>query len=680
MTTDMHHLLASRRFLPMFVTMFLGAANDNLYKSALVVLITFGLAERAGVDAPLMVTAAAGIFIAPFFLFSAWAGQLADRFDKATIAKAVKLAEIAIMGVAAAGFYLDDVWLLMGILFCMGAQSALFGPVKYSILPQHLNEDELIAGNALFEGGTFLAILIGTIVGGLLVMTDGGPAWVSVLVIAIAASGFAASLFVPEARPLQPDLKLSVNVLGGTANMLKHAAKHRDVFVSILGISWFWLVGATFLSQFPTFAKVNLGGDEQVVTLFLAAFSVGIGVGSALCSHVLKGEISARHVPYAAAVMTVFMVDLYAAAQNVVPGGGVGAGAFLSTWSGWRITLDLLMISIAGGLYIVPLYTILQSRGAAAHRARDIAANNVYNALFMVVSALAVTGMLAAGLNVPEIFLSLAVANALVALALFRLAPDARAPSRLMGFGAIVALICGAVFAFVPPIAQDPAYHAFADTRAGLGIANAADVLSNVLFVPVGLFGLWASRGLAPGALRRALGVFFAGVVLVAPGSAYYHLSPDNATLFWDRLPMSVAFSGLLAAVLAERVGGAFAGRGVLGALVLAGLASVVYWRVSEAGGAGDLRPYALVQFGSMAAIVALMALFPRSDAVLGWRAAGLAAAGYALAKVAETFDPHIFAFLGGAVSGHTLKHLFAALAVLGVALTLGRAQRKPHP
>lgn len=424
MTSDMQHLMVSRRFLPLFVTQFLGAANDNLFKSALVMLITFELADAAGLDGPLMVTAAAGIFIAPFFLFSAWAGQVADRFDKARTAQAVKLGEIVIMSGAALAFWWADPWVLMGVLFFMGSQSALFGPVKYSILPQHLGEDELISANALVGGGTFLAILIGTIAGGLLILTDGGIALVSTLVVAIAALGFVASLFIPKAPAPSPDLKLNPNVLAGTAGMLRHAAAKRDVFLSILGISWFWLVGATFLSQFPTFGKVNLGGDEGVVTLFLAIFSIGIGIGSGLCSRLLKGEVSAKYVPFAALAMTAFMADLYLASALIAPVGDTGVMAFLSQPLGWRITADLLMVAVSGGLYIVPLYAILQSRGDAAHRARDIAANNVYNALFMVVSALIVAAMLAGGLSVPGIFMSVAIANAAVALYICKLLPD----------------------------------------------------------------------------------------------------------------------------------------------------------------------------------------------------------------------------------------------------------------
>ena len=424
MSADMQHLMKSRRFLPLFLTQFLGAANDNLFKSALVMLITFELAGQAGLDGPILVTAAAGIFIAPFFLFSATAGQLADRFDKGTLARLVKAAEIVIMSGAAFAFMHADAYVLMAVLFLMGTQSALFGPVKYAILPQHLHQDELISANAMVGAGTFLAILIGTIAGGLLILSDGGIARVSALVIGIAVLGFCASLFIPKAPAPDEKLRVNFNVMTETYAMLRHAAQRRDVFLAILGISWFWLVGATFLSQFPTFGKDVLGGDENMVTLFLAVFSIGIGLGSTLCAKVLKGEVSAKYVPFAALGMTAFMVDLYFASTQVVLVPGTGLAAFLSQPLGLRILADLLMIAMSGGLFIVPLYAILQSRGDATHRARDIAANNVYNALFMVVSALAISAMLSGGMTVPGVFLSVALANAFVALYICKLLPD----------------------------------------------------------------------------------------------------------------------------------------------------------------------------------------------------------------------------------------------------------------
>jgi len=433
MKADMLHLLKSRRFLPLFLTQFLGAANDNLFKSALVLLITFDLAQKAGLDGPIVVTVAAGLFIAPFFLFSATAGQMADRFDKSRLAQAVKAIEIVIMIGAALAFVSGNVYALMSVLFCMGSQSALFGPVKYSILPQHLQPNELISANALIGAGTFLAILGGTIAGGLLILTDNGIVLVSSLVITLAVLGFLTSLFIPKAPATDSGLHVNLNIIKETATMLRHAASRREVFLSILGISWFWLIGATFLSQFPAFAKVNLGGDENLVTLFLAVFSVGIGIGSLICSKLLKGEVTAKYVPFAALIMTFFMVDLFYASNSATFGPSTDLVRFLSNITGARILADLLMIAITGGLFIVPLYAILQSRGDEAHRARDIAANNIMNALFMVLSAIIVVLMLAKGLSIPDVFLSVAILNAGVAIYICKLLPDELVKSLLRG-------------------------------------------------------------------------------------------------------------------------------------------------------------------------------------------------------------------------------------------------------
>ena len=424
MNADMLHLIKSRRFLPLFLTQFLGAANDNLFKSALIMLITFSLAEKAGLDGPILVTLAAGIFIAPFFLFSAIAGQLADRFDKAKIAKLVKVVEIIIMTGAAYAFTTDNPYVLMTVLFLMGTQSALFGPVKYSILPQHLKQEELISANAMMGAGTFLAILIGTIAGGLLILTEGGVQLVSILVVVIAGLGLATSLFIPAAPAASDGVRINANIFGETVTMLRHASSRREVFLSILGISWFWLVGATFLSQFPAYAKDVLGGDENIVTLFLAVFSIGIGLGSMLCSRILKGEVTAKFVPFSALTMTAFMIDLYVASTQVTFVAGTQISMFLSDPMGLRILADLLMVAISGGLFIVPLYAILQTRGDAAHRARDIAANNIFNALFMVASALIIAVMLGSGLTIPDVFLTVAIANAFVAIYICKLLPD----------------------------------------------------------------------------------------------------------------------------------------------------------------------------------------------------------------------------------------------------------------
>ena len=418
-------LLGRQRFLPLFATQFLGAFNDNAFKNALVVLITYEVALGAGGDAQIMVTAAAGLFILPFFLFSATAGQLADKLEKSRLIRIIKLVEILLMILAVVGFATGSVALLMGVLFCMGTQSTFFGPLKYGILPDHLKAEELIGGNALIEAGTFLAILFGTILSGLLVLSDGGRVTIMALVIVVAIGGYVASRFIPSAGPAAPELNINPNILGETLAILRHAASRREIILSILGISWFWLVGATFLSQFPTYSKDVLGADEQVLTLFLATFS--IGVGSLLCNRALKGEVTAKYVPLGALGMALLSYDLVAASARGMAGPEaelVGLLGFLSAAANWRIILDLLGIAICGGVYIVPLYTILQDRSAESHRARNIAANNIMNALFMVAAAVMVTAMLALSFTVTQVFLAVAVGNTLVAIYICKLLPD----------------------------------------------------------------------------------------------------------------------------------------------------------------------------------------------------------------------------------------------------------------
>ncbi len=418
MKKNQFHLLATRRFLPLFATQALGALNDNLFKNALIVLIIFRIAEQAGLNGQVLVTAAAGIFILPFFLFSATAGQLADKFEKSTMIRWIKTAEVVIMGLGAASFWFADVYLMIFVLFLMGVQSAFFGPVKYSILPDHLSQDELIGGNAFIEAGTFLSILLGTIAGGLLILGENGDVIVSSAVIGLALAGLATSFAIPQAPAPDPDLKLNLNLAGETWKIVRQASGQRSILLSILGISWFWLLGATFLAQFPAFAKDVIGADETVVTLFLTLFSLGIALGSLLCNRILKGEISAKYAPFGAVGMSIFIADLYfisdgrgAASQSLI-----GALVFLKDADNWRIMFDLVAIAVCGGLFIVPLYAILQSRSEVSHRSRVIAANNIINALFMVTGAVAATGMLAAGFSVPQVFLALAVGNGVVAI------------------------------------------------------------------------------------------------------------------------------------------------------------------------------------------------------------------------------------------------------------------------
>lgn len=417
----MSSLLKTRRFLPLFLTQFLGAFNDNVFKNALVMLITYKLAEEVGGNAQILVTLAAGLFILPYLLFSATAGQLADKYDRAQLARYIKLAEIILMVIASIGFYTHTPYFLLFVLFCLGVQATFFGPIKYALLPQHLQENELIEGNGWIEAGTFLAILIGTISGGLLIMHEAGAHLIAAAMVVVALGGYMASRYIPPASPPMPELKVRWNIARVTWDIIQNDRKNRRVFISILAISWFWLIGATFLSQFPTYAKDVIGGDETVVTLFLTVFSVGIGIGSLLCNRLLKGEVSSRFVPHAALGITLFTLDMFFASSGAhVAGTLINVSQFLDSVNNWRVLVDLLGISVCGGLYIVPLYAIMQHESDPASRARTIASNNVINALFMVGSAIATVAMLEAGFSVPHVFLTVALVNLPVAACMFK--------------------------------------------------------------------------------------------------------------------------------------------------------------------------------------------------------------------------------------------------------------------
>lgn len=392
-------LLKSRRFLPLFLTQFLGAFNDNLFRNALVILITYRLGDAAGVRADLLVTLAAGIFILPFFVFSATAGELADRYDKARLIRLTKLAEIAIMALGTLAFFMADVWFLLAVLLLMGTQSAFFGPLKYGILPDHLRGDELVGGNALIEAATFLAILAGTIIGGLIVLQWGGIVMVSAMTVGVAAVGYWTSRHVPPAPGTIGALTIHWNPLPASVHILREIFSRRDLTAAALGISWFWLLGAMFMAQFPNLAKGVLAADEQVVVLFLMVFAAGIGVGSVLAGMLLHGQISARLTPWAGALMALAALDLlFAPAVSADTLRGVAV--FLSDGAGWRICADLFALSAAAGLYVVPLYAILQSRAPTDKRARVIAGLNILNAAFMVAASVMGVAALASGVVV----------------------------------------------------------------------------------------------------------------------------------------------------------------------------------------------------------------------------------------------------------------------------------------
>lgn len=417
-------LISQRRFGPFFATQTLGAFNDNIFKNALIILVTFGIAGLSTAQINTYVNLAAGLFILPFFLFSATAGQIAEKYEKSRLIRLIKLAEIGIMGLGFVGLYLGSIPFLMGVLFLMGAQSALFGPVKYSILPQALREEELIGGNALVEAATFLAILLGTMLGGWLIARSYGVTGVGVTVLAVAVAGYLVSRRIPGAPAAAPELRIDWNPVTETWRNFQFMRTNRTVFLSVLGISWFWLYGATFLSQLPNYTKIYLGGNEEVVTLLLTVFSLGIGIGSLLCERLSGHKVEMGLVPLGSIGLTVFGVDLYFAASQAATVTGLGAAAFLSEPANHRVLWDLVLIGLFGGFYIVPLYAVIQTRSDPAHRSRIIAGNNILNALFMVVSAVVAVLLLQAGLSIPELLLTVALMNAAVAIFIYSLLPE----------------------------------------------------------------------------------------------------------------------------------------------------------------------------------------------------------------------------------------------------------------
>ena len=418
-------LLKTRRFAPFFATQFLGAFNDNLYKNALVVLLTFHAASWTTLAPEVLTNLAGGIFILPFFLFSATSGQLADKYDKALLARISKILEIVIMGVAVLGFYLHSLAVLLAALCLLGLQSTIFGPVKYAILPQHLVEDELVGGNALVESGTFVAILIGTLAGGLLAGVGGNPVWIAFAGLLVAVVGYLASRGIPDAPAPMPELRVNLNPLSETWRNIGFARHNRTVFLSILGISWFWLYGALFLAQFPVFAKNVLGGDETLVTLLLAIFTVGIGLGSMLCEKLSGKHVEIGLVPFGSIGLTLFGIDLFFASPSAVPAAApLALGVLLAEPGTLRVLFDLFALGLFGGFFIVPLYVLIQMRSEPGHRARIIAANNILNALFMVVGALAAAGLLGNGMSIPTLFGIAALCNAAVAVYIYSLVPE----------------------------------------------------------------------------------------------------------------------------------------------------------------------------------------------------------------------------------------------------------------
>jgi len=416
-------LLSERRFLPFFGTQALGAFNDNVYKNVLVILATYHASTYTTLDPGLLSNLAAGLFILPFVLFSGMAGQLADRYDKTAVLKAVKAFEIFIMAVAGIGFAAKSIGILLGALFMMGMHSTFFAPAKYGILPEVLRESELVGGNALVEMGTFLAILLGTLLAGLLA-GHGHIGIITATLIAIAIVGFAMSLAIPKAAPAAPDLRIDWRPWTSAWDNIRAARESRAVFLSILGISWFWFYGALVLAQLPAYAKNVLGGSEEVVTLMLVIFSAGIGIGSLLCERLSGKKVEIGLVPFGSIGLTVFAVDLYFATPRTPSPVPLDASAFIAMDGAWRVLIDMGLIGIFGGLFIVPLYALVQQRSRRAVMSRVIGANSILNAVFMVAAAgLAALG-LQLGLTIPQLLLLVGILNAVVAIYIYTLVPE----------------------------------------------------------------------------------------------------------------------------------------------------------------------------------------------------------------------------------------------------------------
>ena len=386
------HLLGSRRFLPMFLTQFFGALNDNVYKQALLLVITYGWIQQQTASISTLNNFAALLFILPYFIFSATAGQLADKYERSQLVRMLKLAEILIMLLGTAGFLLGNLWLLLIALFLMGTHSTFFGPIKYAILPEILKPKELMSGNALFQSGTSMAILIGMILGGAVIsLSQGNLLWISLTVLIIACLGYLSSRFILEQKISSPNIQIDWNFFRTSGQTLRYAKSLPLIFTILLGNSWYWFYGATYLTQIPQLTQQNLHASENVVSLLLTFFSVGIGVGSLLCRKIGGSEVNIKMVPFGAVGLTVFALYL-ATSLSFVP---ERTGALLSLsdvfhggWSYYNVMLAVTLLGISGGFYIVPLYAMMQAYSPRSHRARIVAANNILNAVFMVSSAI----------------------------------------------------------------------------------------------------------------------------------------------------------------------------------------------------------------------------------------------------------------------------------------------------
>jgi 1-acyl-sn-glycerol-3-phosphate acyltransferase len=418
-------LLGQRRFAPFFITQFLGALNDNVFRNGLVILITFQGLLVLGMNHSQLANTAGALFILPFFLLSATAGQLADKYEKSMLMRRIKLLEIGLMLIAAYALLTKSYPLLLFVLFLMGCQSTLFGPVKYAYLPQQLATSELVGGNALVEAGTYVAIILGLIIGGLTVAVDPLNQYLlSASLVGFACLGYLASRQVPVTRAVDPQLRIDWNPWAETLRIVGFAREERSVFLSILGISWFWFFGSAMTLQVPAYTLDILNGNETITTVLLVAFAVGVGIGSLLCERMSGHRIELGLVPFGSIGLSLFAIDLYCAQPlpSIVTVSSVGD--FLSRSGNWRILIDLSLLGAFGGFYSVPLYALIQQRSKRQHLSRIIAANNIINSILMVIASVMSLVVLNLGFSIPELFLLLAVLNVVVAVYIYSLLPE----------------------------------------------------------------------------------------------------------------------------------------------------------------------------------------------------------------------------------------------------------------
>jgi len=418
-------LLGQRRFAPFFATQFLGALNDNIFRNGLVILVTFQGVLVAGMNHSELANVAGALFILPFFLFSATAGQFADKYEKSMLMRRIKLLEITLMMIAAIAFTSGSYVGLLFVLFLMGCQSTLFGPVKYAYLPQQLETHELIGGNALVEAGTYIAIILGLIVGGATVAVNpDSQTMIGGCLVAVAIIGYLASRRIPQTRAVDPGLTINWNAWSETWRIVGFAREKRDVFLSILGISWFWFFGSAMTLQLPAYTLVILNGNESITTALLVSFAIGVGLGSLLCERMSGHRIELGLVPFGSIGLTLFAIDLYFAQPVAAVMPVTNIGEFIARPGSLRVLADVLLLGAFGGFYSVPLYALIQQRSERTHLSRIIAANNIINALFMVVASLLSIAVLGMGFSIPELFIVLALLNAVVAIYIYTLLPE----------------------------------------------------------------------------------------------------------------------------------------------------------------------------------------------------------------------------------------------------------------